>query len=175
MSLFGGGLRDSWREPLCANSPIGLRPRSCWVMRPRAQLSDYLVARVGGVASGSGTIAVTGVNGPVIAAIVYRHGIGRKPNPRDTSIVYNNPNISVNEVPITGVPLGDLTTNGWRDGSCRLDEGDATAGIPGNTYSVLDSSQCPNTSANGVSLVVIFDAGGDTNLHHRLIYEQKCI
>jgi len=124
---------------------------------------DWTSAGVGGIgAGGTGTITLTGVSGTVTKAFLYWHGIN---NP-----VYNNPNVTINGNAVTGVTLGDATTNCWGTGSSRAFRADVTAFVPGNgSYTVAGLSSGGN--ANGASLVVVYDDGNATNNRDLVFFE----
>ncbi len=121
---------------------------------------DYVVAGVGGVGGGSGTITVTGVNGPVTQAFLYWHGIAD-----NAGLVYDNPTVTINGNPVTGISLGDAPENCWTGfQSSRAFEADVTAFVSGNgLYTVAGLSDCAGCNANGASLIVIFDDGNPGN------------
>jgi hypothetical protein len=121
---------------------------------------DYVVAGVSGVGGGTGTITIAGISGTVTNAYLYWHGI----NNSGTGAVYNNPTVTINGNPVTGVALGDATTNCWGAGSSRAFEADVTAFVAGNgPYTIAGLSSCASCNANGASLVVVFDDGNPTN------------
>ncbi len=121
---------------------------------------DFVVAGVSGVGLGSGTITVAGTSGTVTRAFLYWHGI----NNSGPDAVYNNPTVTINGNPVTGVSLGDATTNCWGNGSSRAFEADVTAFVTGNgAYAIAGMSSAFGHNANGASLVVVFDDGNATN------------
>jgi hypothetical protein len=121
---------------------------------------DYVFAGVAGVGGGTGTINITGVNGTVTRAFLYWHGI----NTTGVGAVYNNPTVTVNGNAVTGISLGDATTNCWGAGSGRAFEADVTAFVAGNgPYVIAGLSNGANYSGNGASLVVVFDDGNPGN------------
>lgn len=121
---------------------------------------DFAVAGVSGVGGGSGTITVAGVSGTVTRAYLYWHGI----NNSGTGATYNNPLVFINGNPVTGIAVGDATTNCWGDGSSRAFEADVTAFVAGNgPYAITGLSSGVGHNANGASLVVVFDDGNATN------------
>jgi len=129
-----------------------------------AQGVDWTSAGVGGVSgSGSGSIMLSGVSGTVKQAFLYWHGIDEPENGGDG--VYDNETITFQDHQITGTSLGDSGTNCWpssegSQGTSRAFRADVTALVPGNgTYDLSGLSAKPGHSANGASLIVLFDDG----------------
>jgi len=121
---------------------------------------DYVVAGIAGVGGGSGNIIVAGVSGTVTQAFLYWHGI----NNSGVGAVYANATVSINGHSVTGLTLGDATTNCWGDGSSRAFEANVTPFVSGNgAYAIAGLSNGTNYNANGASLVVIFNDGNATN------------
>jgi hypothetical protein len=121
---------------------------------------DFVNSGIGGVNSGTGTITVAGVTGPVSKAYLYWQGI----NATGQGAVYDNANITVNNVAVTGVALGDGSTNCWGAGSSRAFEADVTAIVTGSgSYSVAGLANKPGNQPNGVSLVVVYNDGNPAN------------
>jgi hypothetical protein len=117
------------------------------------------VAGIAGVGGGSGTITVAGVSGTVTRAYLYWHGISV-----GTGAVYANATVSINGNSVTGLTLGDATTNCWGEGSSRAFEANVTAFVTGNgAYTITGLSNGTGYNANGASLVVIFDDGNAAN------------
>jgi hypothetical protein len=120
---------------------------------------DYVVAGIAGVGGGTGTITISGINGPVTRAFLYWHGINN-----GAGAVYNNPTVTINGNPVTGVSLGDAPTNCWEQGSSRAFEADVTTVVAGNgAYVIAGLSNGAGYNANGASLVVVFDDGSANN------------
>lgn len=124
---------------------------------------DWVSAGIGGVGGGSGQIAITGVSGPVRLALLYWHGVDLSSNGGDG--VYDNDTVAINGNSITGVSLGDATTNCWGAGSSRAFRADVTPYVTGNgTYTITGLSGKPGHSGNGASLIVVFnDANSDND------------
>ncbi|MGY6631427.1 MAG: CsgG/HfaB family protein [Wenzhouxiangella sp.] len=124
---------------------------------------DWASAGLGGIGSrGGGTIEIDGIEGDVIQAFFYWHGINwRQPEP------YNSPFVTFEGEQIEGTLLGDGGTNCWPDeenGVSRAYRADVTHLIQGNgEYSFSGLSHEPgavrmnlNFNVNGASLIVIF-------------------
>jgi hypothetical protein len=121
---------------------------------------NYVVAGAAGVGGGTGTITIAGVSGTVTKAYLYWHGI----NNTGADAVYNNPTVTINGNSVTGVAIGDASTNCWGAGSSRAFEADATAFVSGNgPYTIAGLSSCAGCNANGASLVVVFNDGNPAN------------
>ncbi len=122
-----------------------------------ARNTDWTSAAVGGVGGGTGTITLGGVSGPVTKAYLYWHGM-------NSSGAYDNPNITLNDSPVTGTSLGDAGTNCWGAGSSRAFVADVTALVTGNgAYVLAGLGALPGNNANGASLIVLFDDGDPNN------------
>ena len=138
---------------------------------------DWTSAGIGGVGGGSGTIHLTGVSGTVHAAFLYWHGIDRQSSGGDGT--YDNETITFKGTQVTGVSLGDATTNCWEspigntsDGSSRAFRADVTNLVPGNgDYPISGLSDHAGSSANGASLVVVFDDGNPNNNRDLVFFE----
>lgn len=129
--------------------------------------TNAVQAGVSGIGTATGSIAVTGVSGTVTHAFLYWHGI----NNSGAGATYNNPTISFNGVPVTGVSQGDASTNCWGAGSSRAFEADVTSRVAGNgTYALGGFSSAAGYSTNGASMIVVFDDGNSTNNRDYVFY-----
>jgi hypothetical protein len=163
--------------------------------------TDWTSGAVGGIGGGngiggSGTIAIAGVSGPVSKAYVYWHGIDnlslRSAAPGIESVAWGSTRagdiessagggcdgfyaaatILFNGVPVTGVSLGDATTNCWGGGSSRAYRADVTSLVTGNgLYTVSSMTVDPCDDVNGASLIVAFDDGNATNNRDIVFFE----
>lgn len=127
---------------------------------------------VSGVGSdGTGTIAISGIgSSSVVQALLYWHGIDQTSNGGDG--VYDNANISIDGNGITGVNIGDSTTNCWGPGSSTAYRADVTAFVTGDgSYAIAGMAAKAGHSANGASLIVTFDDGNDANNRDLAIFE----
>lgn len=130
---------------------------------------DWTSGGVSGVGSvGTGTITISGIgSNPVVQALLYWHGIDSSGDG-----VYDNANVSINGNGITGVNIGDSTTNCWGSGSSTAYRADVTAFVPGDgSYTIAGMAAKAGHSANGASLIVIFDDGNAANNRDLAIFE----
>jgi subtilisin-like proprotein convertase family protein len=142
--------------------------------------ADFAVAGLGGVGGGSGTLQLSGVSGTIRRAFLYWHGIDRQPAPFNGDKIYDNESITFNGTPVFGTSLGDATTNCWlnppdfnpADGSSRAFRAEVTNLVTGNgSYTVSGLSAKTGHSANGVSLIVVFDDGNPSNNRDLVFFE----
>jgi subtilisin-like proprotein convertase family protein len=131
--------------------------------------TDWTSAGISGVSnSGAGNINLTGISGSIRRALLYWHGIDRS----GAQGVYDNQNVSINGVGVTGTSLGDATTNCWGPGSSRAFRADVTAQVTGNgTYTISGMSAGNGHSGNGASLVVVYDDGNPANNRDLVFFE----
>jgi len=125
---------------------------------------------VSGVGSvGTGTIAISGIgSNSVVQALLYWHGIDNG----SANAVYDNANVSINGNDITGVNIGDSTTNCWGSGSSTAYRADVTAFVTGDgNYTIAGMAAKAGHSANGASLIVTFEDGNDANNRDLAIFE----
>lgn len=128
---------------------------------------DWCSAGISGTGGGSGTIGLNCVTGTVQKAFLYWHGIDNS----GSAAVYDNATVNINGNPVTGTSLGDATTNCWGSGSSRAFEADVTALVSGNgNYAITGLSALSGHNSNGVSLVVVFDDGDNTNNRDLVFY-----
>jgi len=132
---------------------------------------DWTTAGVSGIgAAGIGDVTVTGVTGPVAAAYLYWHGVDLLETGGDG--VYDNATIAIDGNTVTGISLGDATTNCWGEGSSRAYFADVTPYVKGDgTYVLSGLAAQPGHDANGASLVVLFHDGDPTNDRDLVFFE----
>ena len=122
---------------------------------------DMATAGVGGIDTGTGSIALGGVGGSVKKAYLYWYGI-------NGAGAYNRSAISFGGQPVTGRALGASGTNCWGDGQSNAFEADVTALVTGNgSYSVSGLASGSSEHADGASLVVLYNdanAGNDRDI-----------
>jgi hypothetical protein len=132
---------------------------------------NWTAAGVGGVGiAGTGDLVVTGVTGPVEAAYLYWHGIDAVDGGGDG--VYDHDTVTLDGNVVTGVSLGDATTNCWGDGASRAYFADVTPYVSGDgTYALAGLAANPGHDANGASLVVLYHDGDPTNDRDLVFFE----
>lgn len=123
---------------------------------------DWTSAGIAGVGDrGAGTLEISGIEGEVVQAFFYWHGINRgQPAP------YDNPIVVFEGQPVAGTLLGDGGTNCWPDreeGTSRAYRADVTRLIRGDgeyAFTGLtegsDEVDGSDFDANGASLLVVF-------------------
>lgn len=129
---------------------------------------DYVSGGISGIGGGSGSITISGVTGTVTKAFLYWHGIDNS----GSGAVYDNANITLDGNPVVGTAIGDATTNCWGSGSSRGFRADVTSLVSGDgVYALAGLSSGTGHSANGASLVVIFDDGNPGNNRDLVFFE----
>ena len=120
---------------------------------------------VGGIGdAGSGTIAISGIDGEVERAFLYWHGIV---HPSEGT--YDNPDISFEGNPVTGTMLGEGSTNCWGEGVSRAYRADVTEFVSGDgDFSFTGLADGEDYDVNGASLIVVY-AGADTDARSDLV------
>lgn len=129
---------------------------------------DWASAGAGGVGSqwndgGSATLTVGGVQGEIVAAYLYWRGVDLLARGGDG--VYDNAVATFNGVAVAGASLGTGGTGTWGAGSSQAFRADVThlvrSGL--STYTVAGLAAKAGHSADGVSLVVVYQDGVRTN------------
>ena len=122
---------------------------------------DWCSVGVGGIGDvGTGTLDLNCVSGTVTAAYLVWHGI----NNSGTDAVYDNATIDFDGNSVTGVSLGDASTNCWGAGSSRGYEANVTSFVSGNgSYPISGLAAATGHDANGASLIVVFNDGDSLN------------
>lgn len=131
--------------------------------------TDYVAAGVGGLRNvGSGSIALSGVSGPVSLAALYWHAVA---NTSDPSL---GETVAVNGTTVTGEHLGFSADNGWGFANSQAWVADVTALVQaaGNgTYVLSEFGGFPTVNPNGASLIVFFDDGDPGNDRDVVVFE----
>jgi hypothetical protein len=112
---------------------------------------------------GTGSIAVSGVTGPVARAILYWNG------PTNSSDPTANAHVTFNGTAVTGTNIGFASDNCfWGFQNSQSYQADVTALVTGNgAYSLSNFRVPPDVEINGVSLVVFYndtDTANDRNV-----------
>jgi hypothetical protein len=132
--------------------------------------TDYKSFGLGGIGTGSGEIVVEGVDGPVRKAFLYWHGIDR--TSQGGNGIYDNQTISFAGSDVTGISLGDASTNCWGTGGSRGFFADVSSLVDGNgTYVVGGLDAQTGHNGNGFSLIVLYDDGDNTNNRDLVFFE----
>ena len=128
---------------------------------------DWVSAGISGVGGGSGTITLAGVSGTVTEAYLYWHGadLGGDGN-------YDNADITIDGNAITGTSIGVSGTNCWGAGNSVAYRADVTAYVSADGgYDLAGLSLETGHSANGASMVVLFDDGDANNNRDLAFFE----
>lgn len=128
---------------------------------------DYVSAGLGGLrdGSGSGNIVITGVNGPIIQALLFWQGPTYSTDPNiDASIIFKGS-------PVVGANIGFSSDNCWGYANSQAYRADVTTLVTGNgIYNVANLIKS-SANINGISLVVIFDDGNPSNNRDLVLYQ----
>jgi uncharacterized repeat protein (TIGR01451 family) len=130
--------------------------------------TDFATFGVGYMkASGSGTLAVSGVTGTVTKAILYWHG---PTSSTDTTV---NASVNFGGTPITGTSIGVSANNNWFDyTNSQAYKADVTALVTGNGSYALSNFRKANyaAAANGAQLLVFYNDGNAANNRNVVVY-----
>lgn len=103
--------------------------------------------------NGTGSINVSGITGPVGAAVLYWNG------PTNSTDPNSNASVTFNGAPITGTNIGTANNNCWGFTNSQSYRADVTPLVTGDgTYSLSNFTKA-NADINGVSLIVFYDDG----------------
>lgn len=120
--------------------------------------TDWTTAGTGGLRSGSGTITVSGVSGPVTQSLLYWQG------PTNTTDPNAMANIQVNGNGITGTNIGFSSDNFWNYRNGQAYRADTSAIISGNGAYAVSGFNTAVSTGNGAGTAVFFrDANGTNN------------
>lgn len=125
--------------------------------------TDFTAEGIGQMRNdGTGDITLSGVTGTVTQAYIYWHGPS---NDADNSTV------TFNGTDITGEFLGISSDNCWGFENSLAYRADVTSLVSGNgTYSLTNFTD-DNSNINGVSLIVFFDDGDDSNNRDVVLFD----
>jgi hypothetical protein len=112
--------------------------------------------------SGTGTITVTGVNGPVLHAFLYWNG------PTNSTDPNSNASVTFDGAPVTGTNIGTASDNNWGYLNGQSYRADVSSLVAGNgTYDLSDfiktSGESIVSDINGAALIVFYDDGNSSN------------
>jgi hypothetical protein len=119
---------------------------------------------VGGMRGGPGTgsIAVSGITGPVVGAFLYWNGPTNSTDPAANAFV------TFNGSSVTGTNIGFASDNNWFFQNTQSYRADVTSMVSANTsYTLADFTKLPDVDINGVSLIVFYNdanSGNDRNV-----------
>jgi hypothetical protein len=116
--------------------------------------TDVAESGYGGMrGSGTGSITVSGVGGPVFHAFLYWNG---PTNSADPDV---NADVTFDGSPITGTNIGVSGDNNWGFQNSQSYRADVTSLVTGDgSYSLADFVK-PDADINGVALIVFYDNG----------------
>jgi hypothetical protein len=128
--------------------------------------TDFVTAGTGGLrGTGTGTISVAGVSGPVTRSDLYWHG------PTNSTDPAANANVSVNGNAVTGTNIGFSDDNFWGFSNSQAYRANSTSIINGNgVYNLSNFTKPPTMEANGAATAVFFDDGDTGNDRDVVIY-----
>jgi len=128
--------------------------------------TDFTTAGTGGMRNtGTGTITVSGVTGPVTQSYLYWHG------PTNSSDPNANANVLVNGTAVTGTNIGFSQDNFWGFQNSQAYRASTTSVINGNgAYNLSNFVQLPNVQVNGAATAVFFDDGNAANNRDVVIF-----
>ncbi len=120
--------------------------------------TDFTTAGLGGMrfGDGTGTVTLAGVSGTVSKAYLYWHG-------PSNSGPDGNKDVSFAGTDISGTFLGISSDNCWGFANSIAYRADVTSLVSGDGAYALAGFIKPDVEMNGVSLIVFFDDGDDTN------------
>jgi hypothetical protein len=120
--------------------------------------TDFASAGFGGMRnSGTGTINLSGITGTVTEAYLVWQG------PTNTSDPLANANVTFAGNSITGENIGFSSDNCWGFSNSQGYRADVTSLVTGNGNYTLENFAKPSANINGVSLIVFFDDGDQSN------------
>jgi hypothetical protein len=126
--------------------------------------ADVAESGFGGMrGTGTGSITVSGVSGPVLHAFLYWNG------PTNSSDPNSNATVTFQGNSVTGTNIGTASSNCWGFANSQSYRADVTSLVTGNgPYSLSDFMKTDESSndvadINGVALVVFYDDGNSAN------------
>jgi hypothetical protein len=137
--------------PSLAFSPTGLSVSN-------ADVAEFGVGGMRG--NGTGSITLSGITGPVGAAVLYWNG------PTNSTDPNSNASVTFNGTAITGTNIGTANNNCWGFTNSQSYRADVTPLVTGNgTYSLTNFMKAgpPAVDINGVSLIVFYNDGNASN------------
>jgi hypothetical protein len=129
--------------------------------------TNVAYAGLGGLrgGSGSGTITLSGVSGPVTHAFLFWHG------PTNSSDPLVNANVTFAGNAIVGTNIGISAANCWPFTNSQAYRADVTSFVSGNgTYSVANLIKT-DAQINGVELIVFYDSGNPATYQDVVLFD----
>lgn len=155
-------------ETLILGSLIISAPARANVITPFTTLygTDFTTAGTGGLrGTGSGTITVGGVSGPVTQSYLFWHGPTNSSNPNA------NANVTVNGTGVVGTNIGFSQNNFWGFSNSQAYRANTTSVINGNgVYNLTNFNKPPSVEVNGAATLVAFNDGNTTNNRDLVIF-----
>jgi PEP-CTERM motif len=123
--------------------------------------TDFKAAGFGGMRGvGTGNIALSGTSGTVTEAYLFWHGPS---NASSTAAATANATVKFAGSDVTGTFLGTSSDNCWGFQNSLAYRANVTSLVTGDGNYALADFVKPGVDVNGVSLVVFFDDGNNTN------------
>jgi hypothetical protein len=128
--------------------------------------TDFATAGTGGLrTTGTGTITVGGVAGPVTQSYLYWHG------PTNSTAANANANVVVNGTGVTGANIGFSDDNFWGFANSQAYRASTTSVISGNgAYNLSGFVNLPDVQANGAATAVFSNDGNVANNRDIVIF-----
>jgi len=114
---------------------------------------------------GTGTVTVSGVTGTVTRALLYWQG------PTNSSDPAANGAVNFNGTDITGSNIGVSSDNCWGFTNSQAYRADVTSLVTGDGAYTLAGFMPAGADINGVSLIVFFDDGDDSNNRDVVLFD----
>jgi len=128
--------------------------------------TDVTAAGYGGMRGiGTGTISLTGVSGSITKALLYWHG------PTNSSDPSANASVTFAGAGITGTNIGFSNDNCWGFANSQAYRADVTSFVTGNGNYSLSNFVKTGADINGVSLIVFFNDGNNTNNRDIVLFD----
>lgn len=128
--------------------------------------TDFVMSGVGMRDSGSGTLSVSGVSGPVTKAVLYWHG------PTNSTDPLANASVTFDGNDIRGANIGLASDNCWGYANSQAYFADVTPFVSGDGNYALSNftKNNNNININGAGLIVFHDDGDDTNNRDLVVF-----
>lgn len=122
--------------------------------------TDFTAVGIGGMRNGTGSasLSLSGVSGPVSKAYLYWHGPTNSTDPATA-----NANVSFASNNITGTFLGASSDNCWGFANSVAYRADVTSLVTGNGTYALANFVKSGVQINGASLIVFYNDGNSAN------------